>query len=187
MLWVIVAAFTALALLTGGVALLRTRRANRIAGDAIVRAREANQLAEAANRLSKEANEISRRALDVRTEQHVVDWEPNWHRDIHTLVLRQLGADDAYQVTVIVTGKDLHEVRRIPQVAPGEQVSFDLPQVVELRRKHEAEQAAAQASLSGASMVYFAGPFSITLKIIVAWVSAAGLPKTATLPDLRVR
>lgn len=189
MLWVTVIASTALALsIGGGIALLRTRRANRIASDALARAGDANQIAKAANQISQEANAISRQALAALTEQHVVDWEPTWQRNTGTLVLRQLGADDAYQVTVIVTSKNLHEVCTAPRVAPGEELRFDLPQVAELRRQHEAAQIATQDRLSsGSSMIYFAGRFEITLQITVAWYSAAGFAKSAMFQDLRVR
>lgn len=187
--WVTVLAFAALALsITGAIALLRTRRANRIASDAFARAGEASQTAKAANQISHEANAISRRALEALTERHVVDWEPTWQREAGTLVLRQLGADDAYQVTVIVTSKNLHEVCTAPQVGPGEELRFDLPQVAELRRQHEAAQIATQDRLSsGSSMIYFAGRFEITLQITIAWFSAAGFAKTAMFQDLRVR
>lgn len=186
--WVLIPAFAGLVLgMTGVIALARTRRANRVARAALARAGEANRIADAASEISQEANALSRRALAAQTERHVVDWEAHWQREDGTLVLRQLGGDDAYQVTVIVTGSNLHEIRTVSQIAPGEQVCFDLPQVAELRREHEATQNAMQDSLSGSSMIYFAGRFEITAHITVAWVSAAGFAKTATLADLRVR
>lgn len=186
--WVAIVALTGLALsLAGCVALFRTRRANRVASYAVARANEAIQIAEAADQLSQDADATSRRALAAPMEQHVVDWEPKWSRESATLVLRQLGADTAYQVTVIVTGKNLHEVRTVPQVAPGEEVRFDMPQVSELRRQHEAEQNAVQGDLTGSSMVYFAARFEITVQITVAWVSAAGFARTASFEGLRVR
>lgn len=188
MLWAVVTAVAGLALVVSAAALLQTRRANQVARNALARAAEAHRFAVSARELGQEATAISRRIDAVHTEQHVVDWEPNWRRDDSTLVLSQLGADDAYQVTVVVTGEGLHEVCRVPQVSPGEDVLFDLPQVEELRREHEAEQLAVQDRLSsGSSMIFFAGRFEMTLRTTVAWVSAAGMAKTATLGELRVR
>lgn len=109
------------------------KAANRFAAKAVAQSATANQIAEDANELSEKANALSERALLHASEESFVQWGIEWDAENTTLVLLNNGRDVAFQPSVIVTGKELHQVGSGEDTPPGKKISIPVPQIVEKR------------------------------------------------------
>lgn len=125
---------------TGCVALLQTRRgnklskeangsaeeANRIAAESKLVAERANGLAGKANEIAADANSISQRALSVTADQTVHKWRVEYDGDTSTVFLVNDCPNTARDVAAFVRFKDQTVAkRRVDEVAPFGEIALE--------------------------------------------------------------
>lgn len=137
----------------GGIALLLTRKANKlsqvanraaeeangIAGDSKRLAKDANRLAGEANQISADANAISQRALRVTADQTVYKWRVEFDGERSAVFLVNDCPHEASDVHVFVRHEDQAITdRRVDKVPAFGEVTFEdelfLHQIIEDQR-----------------------------------------------------
>lgn len=154
--------------------------ANRLAADALTEARTANRIAEQANQLSQEANTVvSAQAADQRERWHV-EFAVEWNEEDGALAVRNLGADPARQVTVVVSGDDFHHAARgLGDLPAGEQLALPLPKVVEQR--DDATREWDRIMSDPTSNMIVPSLFHIDARVAVTWETGLGQARHADL------
>ncbi len=167
-----------LAHLRAGKAHEHAESANKIAASAVAIAEESNRIAEDANEISRDAHEIVGTQAAQQTEQWLVDWSINWDADDGAVVLVNTGRDVAHRVTVIVRGKDFHEVcGDSPDVTGGKDTSFPLTQIGEIRAAYARNP---RMSFMAGDYVAYA-PFKKKVAVTVHWFTGLGQPREKKL------
>lgn len=174
---VITAAGAGVGMITGGIGVAFALRADRRAKKANENAQAANSIAEAANRIAEDANQfalesnaITRRQAAQQNEHWVVNWTPKWEKEGALLVLLNKGSHTARQPTVLIQGRDIHQVYDgLDDVDPGHKLSLAVPEIVEQRNKKALENQRTYAAAERAGYVIGLNKFSGSLTITVTW------------------
>lgn len=163
----------------GGIALLLTRKANKlsqvanraaeeangIAGDSKRLAKDANRLAGEANQISADANAISQRALRVTADQTVYKWRVEFDGERSAVFLVNDCPHEASDVHVFVRHEDQAITdRRVDKVPAFGEVTFEdelfLHQIIEDQRSIDRLNA-------GGSFVFIGvGGYDVTVHVV---------------------
>lgn len=163
----------------GGIALLLTRKANKlsqvanraaeeangIAGDSKRLAKDANRLAGEANQISADANAISQRALRVTADQTVYKWRAEFDGERSAVFLVNDCPHEASDVHVFVRHEDQAITdRRVDKVPAFGEVTFEdelfLHQIIEDQRSIDRLNA-------GGSFVFIGvGGYDVTVHVV---------------------
>lgn len=149
--------------------------ANNLAADAVAKAAIANRIAEEANQLSQDANTVIRAQAARESERWHVDWRVEWDEETSALSVVNVGADAARQPILVIQGEDLHDVlRRDDDLAPGGEIVFALPQLVEKRATYDVERRQMVEDLHRSGIAYFAAGFSMSAALTITWLTGEG-------------
>jgi hypothetical protein len=156
--------------------------ANGIAQSAVTKARAANKLAKDANKLSEDANALVKRTIAHQQEDWLVKWNAEWDEEAGTITLTNRGRDAALELSVTVTGDDIHRVYRRSEAAePGDEVVITFPEFLE---KRPAFNAAADATWhENLRHGIFGTPrlLKTDVEVFVRWKTGEGLPGSEDL------
>lgn len=167
-----------------GVALLQSRKANKLAERAASVSEEANRIAIDANRLAGEANEISadaklisQRAVDVSADQTVYDWRIKFDYNTAQVGIVNNSANSARDVTVTIRrgSQTLAEYGEGSISSFGE-ITFHAPLLVENIVKQQ--QVNSRAELNGWQVL---GGASVSTQVTVSWTTEFGTHRTSVL------
>lgn len=170
--------------LLSAVALLQSRKANKLAERAARVSEEANRIAITANRLAGEANEISadaklisQRAVDVSADQTVYDWRVKFDYETALVTIVNNSPYPARDVSVIISNKDetLAEHREESITAVSE-FSFHAPLIVEQIVKNH------QVNISMLRNGYFTNRTDACVATVrIDWTTEFGTHRTSVL------
>ena len=163
----------------GGIALLLTRKANKlsqvanraaeeangIAGDSKRLAKDANRLAGEANQISADANAISQRALRVTADQTVYKWRVEFDGERSAVFLVNDCPHEASDVHVFVRHEDQAITdRRVDKVPAFGEVTFEdelfLHQIIEDQRSID------RLNAGGGFVFIGVGGYDVTVHVV---------------------
>jgi hypothetical protein len=156
-------------------------KANGIAERALSRVEDANGIAEHANKISEEANDLVQKSAAQQAELWTVDWAPKWNRDSALVVLRNTGADVAYQLNVTLDGEKLHRIDDLGDVRDGHEVTLNVHEIIQVRADHDANAERQMERNRTSSIAIIPGPLQYRLKLSLKWKTGLGQQQNETI------